>query len=430
MTKLKNVSHPYFILWGSLLLSLAISLTGSISTAHAEEYLAYFSSRTYLGFYEDMYGNRYAPLYEYFEVEYNRPSNGMKFYSAGWLKYDFRTSGEKRTNSDLGLAYVTYSPPSDSNLVFNAGRHYVFEGVTSEQIDGVSARWDFARNTGLSLYGGIPAETDKDGRDSDTIYGCRLFGRISGKAEAGVSFLREDNAGIRYREEIGFDLWAIPFGGIEIQGISSYNAITGGFIEHSYSAKAAVSRRITLRGFFVHSNYRDAFSSATLSVFSPDNIVINGKMTKSGISAEYLISEGIATTLNYTGYTYQTPGDARHYGARLHYKGTDIHAGGAFNRMEGDTSRLRYTEMRLYTVKRLDKHSLSLDFITLRYDRPYNNMNSAYNLNGTAEYVINSNLSASLSIDKGRDPDYNHFTKVMLSLAYTFKVALSVQAGY
>lgn len=429
MTKLKGSFKPFFILWGSLLLTPCISLMDSISTAHAEGYPAYFSTRTYLGLYKDMYENQYAPLYEYFEAEYSRPSNGVKFYSAGWLKYDFRTSREKRANSDVDHAFVTYSPPSDSDLVFNAGRHYVFEGIASEQIDGFSARWNFTRDTGLSFYGGIPVEADNDGRVSDAIYGGRLFGRISGKAEAGLSFLIENNSGIRYREEIGLDLWAIPFRGIEIQGISIYNAITDGFIEHSYSAKTVLHGKINLRGFFVHTNYRDAFSSATLSVFSPDNAGLDGKMTKTGVSAEYPVSGTISAALNYTGYTYQASGDARHYGARLNYKVTDIHAGGSFSRMEGETARLRYTELRLYTVKRVERQTYSLDFITLRYDRPYNNMNSAYNMNGTAEYAVNNNLSASLSIDRGRDPDYSHFTRVMLSLVYTFKDALEAHSG-
>ena len=184
MTKLKGSFKPFFILWGSLLLTPCISLMDSISTAHAEGYPAYFSTRTYLGLYKDIYGNQYAPLYEYFVAEYSRPSNGMKFYSAGWPKYDFRTSGEKRANSDVDHAFVTSSPPSVSALVLHAGRHYVFEDIASEQINGFSARWYFTRDTGLSFYGGIPVEADNDGRVSDAIYGGRLFGRISGKAEA------------------------------------------------------------------------------------------------------------------------------------------------------------------------------------------------------------------------------------------------------
>ena len=143
-----------------------------------------FMSKTYLRFFEDTQNNRYSPLYEHLEFDIRDKKVG--FFSSGWVVYDLGTkrAGKKETD-ELTYGYLRYAPFADNTLLFNLGRHYVFEGVASEQIDGFSSRWEITPRTGLSLFGGIPVETEFDGRGGDFIYGTRLFQRIGKKSGSG-----------------------------------------------------------------------------------------------------------------------------------------------------------------------------------------------------------------------------------------------------
>lgn len=379
-----------------------------------------FILRTYLRIYEDTDGNKYAPLYEYIELELRDMKQGrLNLYSAGWARYDLKTPIDGRGERDeLTYAYINYSPHEDLSLVFNIGRQVVFAGLASEQLDGFNARWEITPNTGFSIFGGVPVETEPDGRNGDLIYGGRVFHRIRDKAEAGLSFLREDNLGSRYREEFGLDFWMLPFKRVEMQGYSSYNNITGGWMEHSYTLRFFASKKLTVSGFFSHTNYNDAFSKTTISAFSTDYTGINENMTKTGGSLEYNPGKAFTTAIDFATYEYRNSGSARYYGAKLSKKISGMSLGAEIHRMEGDTKKLRYTESHLYAIKRLNRFNLSFDIINLHYDNPYNGLSNAHSINGTIDCKINNSLSAAVSLDQSKDPDYTSNTRVFLTFIY------------
>ena len=382
-----------------------------------------FTSKTYLKFYDDARDNKYAPVYEYVDIEGKGIQDGkVSIYLSGWLGYDFRTlsDGEKERD-ELTYAFLRYSPYQDSRFQVNAGRHYVFEGVASEQIDGVSARWEITPLNGLSLFGGVPVETDFDGRESDSAYGGRVYQRIPRKAEIGLSFLREENNKTRFRDEIGADLWLRPASRVEVRGQSSYNNITDGWREHSYTLRLFPLDRLTVSGLYSHARYDDAFSARTLSAFSPDFLGRGERLTKTGGAAEYRLDRTSTAVLDFTAYDYELMGPAERYGGRVTASLSGISTGASFHRMNGDTERLRYVESRLYAAKDLGGWNFSLDTIFHHYDSPFSGLSNAYSVNGTTRYKITGALVAGISLDYYKTPDFTHATTVLLNLVYGIK---------
>jgi hypothetical protein len=306
-------------------------------------------------------------------------------------------------------------------MLVTAGRYFVFEGVASEQADGLSLRWEVTPRIGFALYGGRPVETEYDGKRGDLIYGGRVFYRHNKMAEAGMSFLREDNSNSRYREEYGFDLWLRPDRRIEFQGHSFFNNITGGAIEHSYDLRFFPTDRLTVAGFLTRSSYTDAFWARTLGAFSPDILGKDERMTKTGISAEYRLDGKASLSLQFTGYEYNKSGPARYYGAHLEAEIYGVSSGLFLRRMEGETERLRYIETRAYAQKKIEKTTVTVDIINIHYDSPYNNLSNAYSLNAALGYRINNALHIEADINHAKTPDFTDTMTAMLKLVYRLR---------
>jgi mono/diheme cytochrome c family protein len=379
-------------------------------------------SNSYLQWFEDARDNKHAPFYEHFEFELRDKEKKWIFSSSGWLRYDLRAlSFDERKMDELTYAFLRYSPFKDRHVLFNIGRHFIFEGVSSEQIDGISSKWEFTQRTGISLFGGIPVEAEFDGRDGDFIYGGRVFQRVDRKAEGGVSFLQEFNDGSRYREEFGIDLFLLPVEEIALQGHSFLNTKTGGWMEHSYNLRLFPSDRLTFSGLLQHTQYDDAFAPSTLDVFSPDFLGKDEEMTKISGSVMYRFNMRDSVVFTFTGYEYEKSGSARYYGTMVVTKIKGISTGLSLHRMEGDTDRLRYIESRAYATKNFNHLTLSVDCINLHYDNRFSNLKNAYTINGTANYRFTDSFSAGISVDYRKDPDSDHETRVLLSLAYNLK---------
>ena len=381
-----------------------------------------FISRTYLQSYQDSRGKRYAPFYEQIEIDIKDSDRKWCFYSSGWVRADLKSrSFEDREMDELTYAFLRYSPFADRSMLVTAGRHLVFEGVASEQTDGLSLRWEVTPRIGFALYGGRPVETEFDGKRGDLIYGSRVFYRYEKTAEAGVSFLREDNSGSRYREEYGVDLWLRPDRQIEFQGHSFFNNITGGAIEHSYDLRFFPSARLTVSGFLTRSNYTDAFWARTLSAFSPDILGKDEQITKTGVSAEYRLAGKTSLSLQFTGYEYNKSGSARYYGAHFASEIYGVSSGLFIRRMEGETERLRYIEIRAYAQRKIKKTTVTLDMVNIHYDSPYNGLSNAYALNGALGYMINNSLQLEADINHAKTPDFTGATTAMLKLVYRLR---------
>jgi hypothetical protein len=397
----------------------------SVLSLHAAVFAAEndFTSKTYLKFYQDARDNRYTPLYEYIELESRNLQNGqVNLYLSGWLGHDFETQQfENKTRDELTYAFLRYSPYADRRLLLTAGRQFVFEGIASEQIDGIATRWEFTPRTGVSLFGGVPVETEFDSRRGDAVFGGRIFQRIQSRGELGVSVLAESNDGNRFREEGGLDIWLLPVKKVEVKGQSSYNNITDGWREHSYNLRIFPVERLILSALFVQSRYDDAFSARTLSVFSPDLLGPGEQLTKAGGTVDYRVNDSLSGVVDYARYAYKIMGDAGYYGVKVSATVRGVLTGLSFHRMEGPVDKLRYIEARAYATTKLEKWRLSLDAINLNYDSAFNNLKNAYSLNGTVRYTINDSLTSGFSIDYSKTPDFINNTTALLNLVYGYK---------
>ena len=195
-------------------------------------------------------------------------------------------------------------------------------------------------------------------------------------------------------------------------------------MEHSYNLRFSPFQKLTVSGIFLHSNYTDAFSARTLSVFSPDFLGKDEELTKIGTSAEYRPVRGVTIVGDLTGYDYRISGSARYYGARLAAEFLKITAGASLHRMEGDIARLRYVESRVYLKKNFRKLILSLDAVNIHYDVPFNGLSNAYSVNGTMVYKINSFWSAGADLDYSHNPDFTRNTVVLLRISYNLEKEL------
>ena len=380
-----------------------------------------FSSSTYLQFFEDARGNRYGPLNERIDVEVLDRKKKWSFHSSGLAQYDLRTlSDKKREMDELTYAFFTYAPFLDLGPVFKVGRYYLFDGVAAEHIDGIQSSWAITPATVFSLFAGRPVETEFDGKHGDYVYGCRVSQKIEKKAEVGVSFLKEDNDGGRYREELGLDVWLLPVRPVELQGHSYWNNITSGWMEHSYTLRIPL-QKFLISGLFGQSDYRNAFFARTMTAFSPDLLGKDEGLTKAGAALEYRLGKSITASINYTGYAYRQAGDARYYGMAVTSGMRGLSAGLSMHRMDGETERLRYLELRAYAKKGFGKMTLILDVMDVRYNLPINSLRDAYSISGTAIYRINNALSAGADIAYRKNPDFTNQTMALFKLIYNFR---------
>ncbi|HEX9138097.1 MAG TPA: hypothetical protein VF905_14330, partial [Nitrospirota bacterium] len=297
----------------SLLIAVICALVFPRSSYSAEIDV---TSKTYVRFFRDARDLQYAPLNEYVELDGRDQQQGKwDFHVSAWGAHDFKTEqfGDK-TRDELTYAYLRYSPYQDRRLILYAGRHYVFEGVATEQIDGVSARWETSPSNGISLFGGSPVVTAFDSRKGDAAYGGRVYQRFASRAELGLSMLYETNDKARFREETGVDVWLIPYRKVEIKGHSFYNNITDGWGEHAYTLRIFPVNKLTISGLFSRTSYDDAFATRTLSVFSPEFLGEHETLTKKGGLVEYRFGESVRGVVDYTNYSYKTMGEADYVG--------------------------------------------------------------------------------------------------------------------
>jgi hypothetical protein len=414
MTQHRTITR--FLFYGICI--LLIAFYGEAGSAEID-----LTSTTYLQEHEDARDNNFITLRQYLDFNVTGLGERLSLYSSGWfrLELDNAENGD-RTNDELLYAYLSYSVFPDRSLMFNLGRHFVYEGVASEQIDGASVRWEIVPMLGVSAFAGVPLETDFDDRESDYLFGGRFFLRLPKRAEVGLSYLKEDNEGSSYREEVGIDVWVRPIRWLELRGESRWNQRTDGWIEHSYTLNTFPIEKLTLSTFAAYTDYDAAFSSTTLSAFLPQFVGIGEALTKIGVFAEYAWTDWLSAVADYSRYEYDIQGSANFFGVdlRAYVPDQGLAAGVSLHRMAGDTKRLRYLKARLYATKTLAAFELSLDTVHLNYDESFSGTNHAYAFSGSLAYPLTPSLLVSTSIYYSKNPDFDQEVRTFLKIVYHF----------
>lgn len=383
-------------------------------------------SRTYLRVVETGLDETLVPLYEYLDLSVQEiGTDEITFHFGGWLRQDLadESYAGRKFNSDLQYAYFSYKKKSD-NFTLNLGRVFVSEGVALEQVDGLYIASDLLVGFGIAAYGGVPVETDFDKRDSDSIYGGRLSHEISGLYRIGVSYLKEDNDGNDFREETGFDLWLHPINKVQILGWSNYNSISNNWMDHTYYLTLGPVARITLNGEVSWIRYRDYFYSTNTSALQlqPGGFLDpNEKLLTMGGSAAVNVTNTVAFQVQYKNFNYDIAGNANLFGGGITVTPDDkLSLGASYERMNGDTDRLKYSQFRIYTLKKLGKADILFDITNTSYEEKINGKDNAFVMTIGAGYELSNSSSIAADFDYAKTPDYDEQGKLFMKYLFRF----------
>ena len=390
--------------------SHAASLTGNSHT--------YFQSR------ETADGSKILGGYEYLDFAVQNIGNEtISFHTGGWMHYDFRDDElGRKSSSDLQYAYLSFKSKTDNTIV-NLGRVMVFEGVAAERVDGAYTRTDLMGGFGISAFGGIPVETNIDEPGDNVIYGARLSQGLSNVYRIGVSALKEEKDSSDYRKEGGVDIWVHPMNKVDITGRSSYNDITRGWMEHSYSLMLGPFDKLRLDTTAQWINYDDYFYAVTTSALSVFNglLLDDERVRILGEEASYRITDNVSLAADYKNFSYDLAGHANYYGGKIKYSVAE--SGGAgigYHRMEGYTDTLKYNEYRVYGYKKFGKLDVTADVIDVSYVSPINGVKDSYSLSLGGQYTLTEAWKIGADVEYSHNPDFDRDTRAFLKLLYHF----------
>jgi hypothetical protein len=382
------------------------------------------------------------PVYEYLRLNMTNnlsDGSGVSFYFGGWGRADLADKTTDRyADADLQYAYLSYKA-AKNNTVVNLGRQFVTEGVASEKLDGLYLRSDFAAGFGASAFAGKSVITEPNYDGGDLIYGARLTQSMPKYYTVGVSALKSDNTNtrLRYREEIGADLWLHPIDKVDLTGRSSYNAITEGWMEHTYALSVTPLESLKISADVSNIHYKDYYFHMTTNVFSLTTLggltgLINPaeELLTGGVAVSYSPIKNLSLAADYKRYTYEIAGNADYYGGKAAYSlPHSFSAGLGVHRMQGSDFRLRYTEYRAFASKQLGKADLTIDAHNVWYDNRINGVRNSYTITGAAGYEFNEKLKVGADVEYSKNPDFNNEVRGLVKITYAFDTKRSVGGG-
>lgn len=380
------------------------------------------------------------PAYEYLRlsvVSTEKDGSATSLHIGGWGRVDLgdKSAGDRHTDADLQYGYISYQG-AKNNLLVNAGRQFVAEGVAAQKLDGVYLRNDFAAGFAAAAYVGSPVVTEPNLIAEDFVYGGRVTHSMNKYYTVGLSGLRSFVDSGRYREEAGVDLWLRPIKQIDVAGRSSYNSITNGWMEHAYALSYTPIDSLRINADVSNINYKDYFYKVTTSafVFNPltNGINPNEEVVAIGGSASYAIDKNFTIVGDYKHYDYDIAKAADYFGGKLTYSAPESYAAGiSVHRMDGSVDRLKYYEFRVYASKKLGKADLTLDVIDINYDdsKSMNNVKHAVTAVAASSYEISQSLKISGNIEYSKNPDFDNEVKGLVKLTYLFDTKHAAEGG-
>lgn len=403
-----------------LFLSLFLTATPVVSAANLTG-----DSNTYVQSRETADKAKILGAYEYLDLAVSDlGSESVSFHTGGWLRYDLKTDEfGRKSDNDVQYSYLSFKSKTD-NTVVNLGRVMVFEGVAAERIDGAYARTDLKGNIGVSAFAGVPVETTAlDLPGNNLEYGGRVSQQVPGLYRIGLSAIKEVKDGNDFRKEEGIDLWLSPVSKVELFGRSNYNADTKKWMENTYYLALGPISKVRLNTQASWISYGDFFTGATTSVFSfqPGIIDQKEKVRILGEEAVISVTDKLALSLDYKGYTYDIAGDAKYYGGNVRYTGSPSYGSGiSVHTMQGDVDRLKYAEYRLYSYHKMGKADIAFDILDVKYKEAINGVKDAYSFTVAAQYALTEKLKVGADAEYSKNPDFDKDIRVFFKANYRF----------
>lgn len=415
----------------SCLAAACVLLTGTPVLA---ETAVFGQSDTILRMGQSTGENNLYPLYEYLRISaVNTEKNGSatSLHVGGWGRVDLadKTRGDY-TDGDLQYGFISHQG-AKNNLVINAGRQFVNEGVAAAQrLDGLYVHSDFAAGFGAAAYVGSPVITEPNRNDpvlkaDDFMFGGRITHSVNKYYTLGVSALRSfDSQGGVYREEEGLDVWVHPIKQVDITGRSAYNSVTEGWMEHAYAVSYSPMDSLRLAADYSYIGYRDYFYRVTTSALSylAGDLDQNEELSAFGAKVSYTTPiKNLSVAADYKHFNYEIAKTAHYYGGNATYALPDsFMAGFSLHRMDGKTDRLNFLEFRAFASKKIAQLNLALDFINLNYDERMSGLRNVYTIAGAASYDVNEKLKVAADVDYSKNPDFDNEVKGLVKLTYAF----------
>lgn len=391
-----------------------------------------------MGHSESQGSRDYFPAYEYLRLSVastEKDGSSTSLHFGGWARGDLgdKSARDRYTDADVQYGYLSYQG-AKNNLIFNAGRQFVVEGVAAQKLDGLYIRNDFGAGFGAAAYVGSPVVTEPNFKADDIVFGGRITHSLYKYYTIGISALKSFSDSSRYREEEGVDIWLHPMTQIDVTGRSSYNSLTNGWMEHSYTVSLVPLDNLRLYADISNINYKDYFYRVTTSAFNIFNPITNPtgfidpneKLLALGGGIAYTPIKYLTITADYTHRHYDIARTAEYYGGKVAYSLPESFAAGvSVHRMDGRDDKLRYTEYRLYASKKIAQLDLTVDLFNLNYDNRINGVRNAYTFAGAASYEINKNLKIGADVDYSKNPDFDNEVKGLIKLTYLFEVKIA-----
>ena len=410
----------------ALILGSIVAVCSLLISPQASAYAASIigESNTILRMSRGVDDRRLMPLYEYLDLSGTNPVGdygALSFSAGGWGRLDLaHDTTDKSTESALQYAHLSYRG-NKNNLLLSAGRLVVTEGVAAERLDGLHVRGDLGAGFGAGAFVGSPVVTEPNFEGGDITYGGRIGHSIPKYYSVGLSYVRTDLDSTRIREEEGVDLWLHPWSPLDFAGRSSYNSITNDWMEHSYTISYNLLENLRIGADASYINYEAYFYQVTTSALSLTNGLLDPdeKVLTLGGSIDYSPINAIHLTADYKNYDYDIAGTARYYGGKAGFslpKG--ILAGLSFHRMDGETSKLRFDEYRVFASKGLGKADLTVDFFHVRYDESIAGVDKTYSVSAALAYAFTENFKVAADVNYLQDTQFDNAVTAFFKVTY------------
>lgn len=378
------------------------------------------------------------PAYEYLRLSVTsaeKDGSAVSLHTGGWARADMaeKSARDRYADADLQYGYLSYQG-ARNNLIINAGRQFVTEGVAAQRVDGLYLRSDLAAGFAAAAYAGSPVVTEPKLKADDFVFGGRVTQSNYKYYTLGVSALKSYSAGARYREEEGLDLWLHPLRQVDLTGRSTYNSMSNGWMEHAYALSYTPIDSLRFGADISNINYRDYFYKVTTGalIFNPltNGIHPDEKVLAIGGSVSYAIERNFTIVGDYRHYDYEIAENADYFGGKLTYSLPASYAAGiAVHRMDGNSDRLNFYEYRVFASKRLGKADLTLDLIDISYDsaKSMNNVKNALTIVAGSSYEMSQSLRIGADIEYSKNPFFDNEVKGLVKLTYLFDTKFAAE---
>jgi hypothetical protein len=389
-----------------------------------------FESRTYLPAHGTEShgadpGNTHVLLYEYLSLDVQDPAATSGFYlrAGGWGRADLADETFGRdTNSELQYAFLGWRAPR-LNAEARLGRVSLTSGVARNEVfDGALLGSDLPLGFDVTLFGGIPVETDDDDRSSDTLYGARLSQGRAGLYRIGASYLKEKDDEIALREEAGVDVDFTPHLLVELSGNSLYNVTDDAWARHDYRLVVGpFAKRVKLSARWSQTDYQHYFTDQVNVVFAIAPTT-EEKLDAIGGGLEIALGRGFTLFGEYTSYSYDVAESAQAFGGSLEWAGSGFTAGAGYRQMDGSVDEDRYQQYRANVAKSFGALNVALGGEYVAYEVEINGEKNATTGRLTLGYALSKSLEVSASAEYGVTPEYEREVNALLAAVWRYDV--------